>query len=140
MYPRGESDNERGQAKGTHAAALGVLLLYPTDVSRDVLDARLVLERQSVRLRLKASFIDEHASVRGETRESDAHVIVHHLDLTHGARILELCGGLLLHAEHDAVGAADAHGEGTLAHSFHGVFNLKAGGDEGVAWKGQRWE
>jgi hypothetical protein len=90
------ADDERGDAKGTHAAALCVLLLHAGDVARDIVDRRRVFQRQAIRLALNTRAVNQHAAVGGQAGERQMHVLVQCDDFVHGARVLKFRNRLFL--------------------------------------------
>lgn len=62
-----ESDDQATDSKRSHSSRLGVLLLNPGNVTRDVLDRNGIFDCQSVRLTFGTRTVNQDARIGGET-------------------------------------------------------------------------
>jgi len=83
-----ETNDQCGNAKGTHTTTLSVFLLNTSNIACDILHRHRIFYRQAVALAFHTSLVDENACVCGEPSERQANVFVEFDDLAHRAGVL----------------------------------------------------
>lgn len=78
------TSNNGEDTKGTNSSTLGVLLLDRTNSSGNILNRRSIFSRQTVRLALETSLVNEHSRIGTEAGESKGNVVVNANDLLQG--------------------------------------------------------
>lgn len=120
-----EAGDQARYAERSAPVALRVLLLDGGHEPGYVLGGDGLAERQVLRLALHLRAVDDDARVRRQSGERHHDVRVQRADLAHRPFLLQHRYGLLLHAEHHAVGAQHADGRAPLAHRFLRVLHLQ---------------
>ena len=116
---------EHAHTEGTHARLLCVLLLVLRQLTREVLDGRLIFHVEAEGLGLEASMVDQDTGVGLQAAERAHDMTVDLLNLANGSWILQRLNRLLLDGEDYAVFALEADGGGTTVHRFERVLYLE---------------
>ena len=120
-----ETRIEHAHTEGTHARLLRVFLLVLGQLTRQILDSRLIFHVEAEGLGLEASMVDQDTSVGLQAAERTHDVTVDLLNLADGSRILQRLNWLLLDCKDDAVGALETDGCGAAVHRFERVLYLE---------------